>query len=198
MSGSRFSSILGFVFGVVFFNVISSAQTQSGRSKYYEPPAASEIREVVSNECGYTISLAGVPKLSSVPGVCNVSIDRNSSYETFRMIRSSTEDLIKHPPNDVFLMIKRAYGGDKGFDVVYEKKIYIFDSDGVEFGLSNGNKYRRVRAFIKDKTAYESFIEVSHWATLQKDLPEVAKAFDNEADRFFNSLRLFNPQIHKQ
>lgn len=198
MTGFALNSIPSLVFGVVFFSIISSAQTQPGQPKYYEPPAASEIREVFSNECGYSISLAGVPKLSGVPGSCYVGIDRNSSYETFRMIRFSAEDLIKHPVNEVFLMIKRSYGGDKGFDVVYEKKINVLDSDGVEFGLSSGNKYRRVRAFIKDKTLYESFIEVSHWATLQKDFPEVAKAFDNEADRFFNSLRLFNPQIRKQ
>lgn len=163
----------------------------------YAPPDVGEIKELVASECGYAISFAGSIEVRKKPndpefGCSGLSHSRKGSLATFRMIRFSKDDLAKHPPEEVFSMIKEAYRFKSRNESSSEKEIKVDGIDGKEFSFSDNIRYRRVLAFIKDRTLYELYIDVTNWHILNAHHPEIAAAFEREADRFFKSFRFLN------
>ncbi len=175
-------------------SVGQTAPPEPSASIIYEPPQQSEIKESVFDECGYAISFGGsvvVPNRKD--GCVGLSIRRKESLAAFTMIRFSEEDMAKHPLAEIYSRLKEVHGDNGKLGLVGEKFTDWFDGrEGIDLSFTDGTRYCRVRAVFKDKVLYKLYIDVTNWNFLNSHHKKIAAAFESEADRFFNSLRLLS------
>ena len=155
----------------------------------WQAPLESEIKRYSNSKHGFSVEFPGAPEVTdrSFDIMNYYTVRRGGSTMWVRVISFTKEDLEKVSNEEIIRQVKAAhssYGKFKIVDVVNER------SDAIEYSATDKLTFRRVNARIVNGKLFELYIDVTNWHILQDNYPEKAKAFNQEADRFFRSFLL--------